>query len=331
MTITETYTTTTVTKPTVKDLDKMINHIAFNTNGKKVVIFHHNDMDGSFAAWSAWCYLLGEFDNIEIIPINYDQQDDNSVLEKIDEGDVVFVLDFAFSRSVTEAISALAEYCMTLDHHKTNQENVQGLSDVYFDMTASGAKMAYEYFFGEGPVPLAITLADNRDLWKKTDGREDTFHEALMVEKSMASSHRDFITGLGKYTLESEVTRACSVGETIIHKRDSDIAYVTSESKLTNVSIAGHPTIMFNYGVNQSNACESVYTRPEYRSHIVIAYSINNEGIVGLSLRRGPDCTVDLSDFAKTYFDGGGHSAAAGGAMTMFTLANLLETKVYPG
>lgn len=69
---------------------------------------------------------------------------------------------------------------MTLDHHKTNRAALNNKPYAIFDMNRSGAKMTYEWSIPRTvmDIPLAIVLADARDMWNKEDPRVDQFHQS---------------------------------------------------------------------------------------------------------------------------------------------------------
>lgn len=298
-----------------------------NGDAKEIVIFHHCDMDGAYAAAAALHKLQGYQIPIRIVPVNYDKQDSLSIIADIDSSSVVFVLDFAFSRAVTMTLGECTAFSMTLDHHVGNQELCVGLSNGHFDMSASGAKMAWEYFNPDKPVPLAFTLVDNRDLWTKRDGREDDFHVAMQVLESQSVNHSEFIHKLPMFFDDAITKTACVDGETMTLKMKADIKRNTRDKQLAEVNVGGYPAIFFNCGVDQSEACEHVYLMPEYRNCIVVAYYIQASGKVNLSLRKGPECKADLNKIAKANFNGGGHKQAAGGQITMDHLQAILSRK----
>ena len=81
-------------------------------------------------------------------------------------GREVFIADFSYSREVTEDIADKAKKLIILDHHKTALQNLEGLPYFRYDVTHSGAYLAWRYLFGEQKVPNLILMIEDRDLWK---------------------------------------------------------------------------------------------------------------------------------------------------------------------
>lgn len=292
-----------------------------------VLVFHHDDMDGAVAAASVYFSIkLHEFspeqneykkkllENITFIPVNYDRQNDKDLLKYVDINTSVFVLDFAFTPELTQEMINTSLFFQTLDHHETSERMLGNSEHVYFDSTSSGALMAFQYFFpNEEDIPLAVTLADNRDLWKKDHGDEDAFHEALMATRSQSKDNQEFIKYLVDIVFDPVLTdEMIKYGNSMIDKRDSNIKLATAKRNLIKIDFAGYPAIFFNYSVDQSDACEFLYSQPEYSNYIVGTFKFLSNGLVNFSLRKGKYCGANLAKIAEYNFGGGGHEQAAG-------------------
>lgn len=111
-----------------------------------LVLYHGNCWDGFCAAWIAR-KALGQ---IEAVPMQYGQ-----VPPDVD-GRVVYMLDFSFPRAVMERMAVNTQQLLVLDHHKTAAEELDGLHhpegrfEVWFDMTKSGGRLAWEWFTAMG-------------------------------------------------------------------------------------------------------------------------------------------------------------------------------------
>lgn len=124
------------------------------------VLYHGNCPDGFAAAWAAWMKLG---DTAEYIPCSYGHQPPDVTDAQ------VYILDFSFKRNVLFALAELAESIHILDHHKTAQEDLDGIYlpnvKVTFDMNMSGATLAWRHFHGDAPCWL-VDYAEDRDLWR---------------------------------------------------------------------------------------------------------------------------------------------------------------------
>lgn len=125
---------------------------------RSLFIFHASCADGMAAAWAAH----GVYPQAEYRAWRYD--DPPLALEEA-SGRKVFILDFSFRRPVLEQIAEVAEKLLVLDHHKTAEEELQGLPYCQFDMQRSGAGLAWDVL-RIGPRPWLIDYVEDRDLWR---------------------------------------------------------------------------------------------------------------------------------------------------------------------
>lgn len=343
-----------MTKPNLNEYLSFLNTPGVLDVPRKIVVFHHSDMDGYMAAAGAMRGICEAFyrDNYAISPIhqemyskmtfkevNYGRYKDEDILALIEEGRTdVFVLDFAFPEALSDQIYAKAGFFKTIDHHASSQRAIGDKPYAYFDMNASGARMAFEYFNPEAIIPLAVTLVDNRDLWKKETGMEDQFHESLYthynrVKDETPDYNTAFVMDLKcEYlTRDSEnnnyaVGKAVRDGSLLINRRNSGIATMCDKKKLMKTTIGGHPAVVFNAPIDQSDACEYVYSQEEYQGYIVGAFNIMSDKMT-FSLRKHASLNVDLSMIAEIHYDGGGHPAAAGFAVSLERGLNIIRDK----
>lgn len=126
-----------------------------------VVIFHARCPDGFGAAFAAWL-ALGE--RADYYPRNYGD------LPPEVPGKQVYILDFCFEPQVMREIDASAASLTLLDHHRTSLEKMARFQcrcgQVHFDLTKSGARLAWEHFHPTKEVPELIRLIEDRDLWR---------------------------------------------------------------------------------------------------------------------------------------------------------------------
>ena len=102
-------------------------------------------------------------------------------LEEVTGKDVL-VLDFSWNkREDNVKLAGLAKSFRILDHHKTAKETLEGLNFATFDVTRSGAGLAWDYIFGKDsqfstvpstelnlaiPRPWYVNYTEDRDLWR---------------------------------------------------------------------------------------------------------------------------------------------------------------------
>lgn len=211
----------------------------------------------------------------------------------------VAIVDFSYKRPVMVDLASKANSILVLDHHKTAQAELDGLSDecanvkVQFDMQRSGAVMAWEYFHPSEPVPLFFHYLQDRDLWRKELPGVDAF-----------------TMGLRSYPQKFEVWDGLEVQELITEGETIHRYYRTLiDSAKTHAflrDIGGHTVPVVNGSLFMSSevAGELAEGHP-----FAAMYAETEKGVIW-SLRSRAD-GVDVSEVARR-FGGGGHKNAAG-------------------
>ena len=120
-----------------------------------VVLYHAECMDGFGAAWALW----KRFPEAEYLPVKHGDPPPENL-----EHRHVLIVDFSYSR---EAIVQLADQTASLhilDHHVTAQSALKDLPYAYFDMSRSGAVLAWEWAHTQ-PIPWLLQYVQDKDLW----------------------------------------------------------------------------------------------------------------------------------------------------------------------
>ena len=145
-----------------------------------VYIIHHQDADGHFAGYAASLYWRGSLDKIHMVPVQYGGRMmyvKNFVLNEMASGDLAYFLDFSYPRETHDELHARGVKQVILDHHKTAEEDLKGLDYAVFDMSKSGALLAWEYFFQDREPP-ELCMAVNR-----LDLRKDVTEDDLAISE----------------------------------------------------------------------------------------------------------------------------------------------------
>lgn len=122
-------------------------------------VLYHSDNDGFGAAYAAWARLG---DSATYIPVQYGQP-----VPELPVGTTkLYILDFSYSRDIIDDLRTRYEVRI-LDHHKTAQAALAGLACATFDMTKSGARLAWEHFWPKDTeIPEILRYVEDYDLWK---------------------------------------------------------------------------------------------------------------------------------------------------------------------
>ena len=144
-------------------------------------VLYHNDQDGRCAA------SIARTAYPELYPV-VGSYDGNVHWEKFRYGDLVVVADMRFNP--TTMIRLANNYRLIhIDHHLPNEEelaelqaakyNPSGIRPTTKPIDKSASLLSWEYFFKDKPVPHAVKLIDDYDLWKFKYPDTLAFHYGL--------------------------------------------------------------------------------------------------------------------------------------------------------
>jgi len=284
-----------------------------------LVIYHANCWDGFCAAWIAR-KALGE---IEAYPGYYGQSPPDVT------GRVVYILDFSYPREYMRRVLGQARSVVVLDHHKTAQAALDGIVDefiqrpdliasdlkanphgqelprVWFDMTKSGGRLAWEFFNRvDGPSPSdskspwLVDYTEDRDLWRHALPDSENINAALRsypLDFALWDTFHDAVGQREMFKREGEAIRRAERQIINTHVRNAK-----------EIDLAGHRVLAVNATVLFSEiAGELAKGRP-----FGACYFDRQDGKRQWSL-RSDEAGLDVSAIAKAY-GGGGHVRAAG-------------------
>lgn len=132
------------------------------------VFYHSPCTDGFTGAWAIW-KAYGD-DHVKYIPLRYGDELPVDVTGK----HILFV-DVSLKRDDTIAAALKAASIFVLDHHKSaecelvnlqsEEEDLRPKLHVVFDMSRSGARLAWDWAHPEKSIPFLIDIVEDRDLW----------------------------------------------------------------------------------------------------------------------------------------------------------------------
>jgi len=253
------------------------------------VIYHANCTDGFGAAFSAW-KLLGN-------RAEYHARAHGDKPPSV-KGKNVVILDFSFNNKTTKRLIKEANNLLVIDHHKSAMVELHDISNTIFDMSKSGATMAWEWFHPGKESPKFIQYITDRDLWKWELPYSKEFSAAFdMVpyefeefEKFEDDSVFDDAVKRGSFILAYSKTVVKKVCEKAVSRKykEMDVLVVNSSHWMSEIGAKLSPDCDFS----------------------LIWYYDHNDQHTRVSLRSFHD-HIDVSEIAKD-FKGGGHRKAAG-------------------
>lgn len=266
-------------------------------------IFYHADcLDGFGAAFAAWKKF--GFREAVYRACRYDEGEDP--FDMCEPGDEVFVVDFSFKREVIERQSKRVKLKI-LDHHKTAEADLKGFDFCHFDMSKSGAVLAWEFFNPEMPVPKLIQHIQDRDLWQwKLLGTRE-------INTALASLQQDFHVWDRHLYDTRELLELGRIQVAIEDRLVNDLCVRSGW-----LEIKGYRVPASNSYHHRSELGHALLERYPEASFSVVFYDFQPEGektwkrLYSLRAERG----FDVGALAAT-FGGGGHRNAAGFTLTL--------------
>ena len=288
--------------------------VAPDLNDPQPLVIYHGRRcpDGFGAALAARLFFE---DRAEYLGLDHGDIQTVDDLPALD-GRAVYILDFSFSPEIMQAIEARAAKLVMLDHHKSAAEKLSGFTCrcgvVHFDMNKSGARLAWEFFHPETPVPDLIRFIEDRDIWAWQYPESAGFLSALDMEPLDFARWRE-IAAFSPAQQAEFMARGQAMDDKF-KKLAADMAEAAQpltfngvEGLMINVPGAFHSLI----GNMLSEKCGT----------FALMWSAGKNGIkAGLRSQRNFDCIALAESMG-----GGGHAQACGFRMGVERLPELLS------
>jgi oligoribonuclease NrnB/cAMP/cGMP phosphodiesterase (DHH superfamily) len=277
-----------------------------------LVVYHKNCHDGSTAYAVVRKYYSEKLGRqIEGIACAYDDPTPRV------SGRNVLIVDFSFSLEITTNLKKEANSFFLLDHHVSAKRELENESGCFFDLSRSGAMLAWDFFFTGIEAPKFVKYVQDKDLWQWKLPNSRDFNVALetvsfdpIIWDSMLNNETIVEDMIGKGIVFSDYKRF--IVERIVSRAESFSWESLNGNSLDSVLEGGlgsnSVTVSFvNSDVFVNEIGEKLYGSGECGVAIVWNYS-HKKSSFRFSLRSN---TVDTSLIAKK-FGGGGHPGASG-------------------
>jgi len=224
----------------------------------------------------------------------------------------VLIVDFSYKRDVLLEMAKTAKSILILDHHVSAEKDLVDLPDnveVIFDMTRSGAVIAWQHFNPNHTTPQLLLHIQDRDLWQfKLEGTRE-------IQAAIFSHPYNFDVWEGLLT--ADLGQFYQEGVALERKHFKDInEFIGVASYRTTID--GHDVPVLNAPYFWSSDAGHIMGIGE---PFAACYWDTPDGRV-FSLRSAED-GLDVSEIA-TKFGGGGHKHAAGFKISWKEPPNLL-------
>lgn len=277
-----------------------------HNNKNTFVLFHANCFDGTGAKYAAWKKFK---DNATYIPVQYGSPFPKEV--NLTPETTIYILDFSYPRETLLEIEAQVQELIVLDHHETAQQALADLPFAKFDMSKSGAVLAWEYFFPSREVPMILQYVQDRDLWKWKLDNTKKVTEALPLLQ-------------GDMELWDQLRDSWALSE-LIDIGDHLIVYnqLKINSALKSIKILpyqGYKIGVANTTTLTSEIGNAVCLSPDLGVDFSLTYFVSTNAEAVLSFRSVGD--MNVATLAKQ-LGGGGHKNAAGAKVGLDFLKDL--------
>lgn len=276
-----------------------------------VVIYHANCPDGFGAALAAWL-AFGE--TAEYWPAAH-----GSWTLPALAGRDVYILDFSFEPEVLRSMEEQCRSLTLLDHHKTAQEKLKGYrclcAKLHFDMTKCGARLAWEHFHPEVPVPYLVERIEDRDLWRWEFPDSRRFLARLDCEPRSFERWAQILD-----QTQTEAGRRAWLEEGAVLEMQTEKMLSDLLDKAQPCVFRGIPGLMMNCA--QQELISNLGNRLAQRSQTYgLVWSIEDAKLLKISLRS--IAPFDVSALA-VQLGGGGHAQASGCQLPKEKILDLL-------
>lgn len=294
-----------------------------NKSKSTILIYHHDDNDGSCAAAVAGNYYDRNEFAIKFIAINYGKESWSE--EEIEAAEKVWLVDFT-SDEMDEFVKVCGPRLIWIDHHKTAMER---FPDLWTSSSIPGIRsvekaacvLTWEYTHPEDILPpAAVAYIGDKDIWKfeYADTRAFSAGFSLMVKTPDDPTWDELLSS----EYEDIVNKMISIGELLLEAQ----SYKLQKAFDRGVDFMFHDwrARLVNTTGNISELGEFIYKKPEY-DIAVMWQAVEDMVVFSLRSDSGNPDSPDCAEIAKQY-GGGGHKNAAGFQKKNMDFPSLLFT-----
>lgn len=276
-----------------------------------IYFYHANCTDGLAAIAVA---LKGvDTDKVEVVAASYSTPIDPSQTE----GKDVCFLDFSARGEILKDILKVAKTVTIIDHHVSVYDEIRevesdpatkGKLTYIYNVSKSGAMLAWDYFNGDVEYPYAIKLISDRDIWTGLYKDTSAFALALRVEEFTLERMCKLLQQSDEQHIKL-VKALVAKGESYQVYNDYLVRQIASHSHLATLS-NDMVVSMVNCPLGLVSDVGNYLAETQPAGVALMVYHKEKE--VVYSIRVAADTDFNAGAYCRDYHGGGGHAKAAG-------------------
>jgi oligoribonuclease NrnB/cAMP/cGMP phosphodiesterase (DHH superfamily) len=261
---------------------------------------YHNDTDGRTSA-AIVRRSLGR--DVVMCEMKYG---DSFPLDEVLVADHIIIVDFSLPREDMQRLAAYHQFTW-IDHHQSAIEEMSDISEDWpgtRQTNEAACVLTWRYFFPDKPIPRAVVLIGDRDIWRWDERETGAFNEGLYQLNT-----NPYNTKLWKPLLDDDrvlVKEIIERGSILREARLRNIQSATARYGFV-VIFEGHRTLAVNLR-GSGDLGEHIRNCGHEIAYCYIDNLVDGELYTFVSLYSNE---VDVAKIAQR-FGGGGHRGAAG-------------------
>ncbi len=230
------------------------------------------------------------------------------------EGDLVVFVDIAPGNEELRRLAESAAQVVVLDHHLSASERYsadpgienlvrEGGHQVVFDLSHSGAVLAWRHFHPDEAAPPLLAYVEDQDLWKWALPASEEVNAAIGAHRREFAVW-DELHARGVESLARE-------GEPILRAQRSEVRRSVHQAHL--ISVAGLRVEAVNAQHHRSHIGHELAKRAAFGAPVGVVYRVVGTQVDASIYSIGD---VDVAAIAQR-FGGGGHRNASGFSVSL--------------
>lgn len=258
-----------------------------------IILYHSDCLDGFTGAWVARTHFKN---HANYIPIKHQLPPPKGL-----RGKTIYLIDIVYPPKVMKML-ATHNRIIVIDHHASAKKSVAMAHESLYDLSHSGAALAWQYFYPKKRLPKLIRAVEEGDLWQFRS--KDT--KTLIASLELYDLNFSTWDRLAREFEHPIAYRAhIRIGKIVLEYKEMLIENVARHAE--KGVFLGHPAWIVNTPLFDSEVGHKLVSRKGGPQMAVIWRE--TDGVIRVSLRSTK--RVNVAKLAER-FGGGGHPQAAG-------------------